>query len=72
MMLAGASAVELASQVMLRGSAVLSEAVAELDAYLARKGMNAAELIGVAADQRKTFPEMPLRTDNWRKYVSEG
>jgi len=72
MMLAGASAVELASQVMLRGASVLSAAVAELDSYLACKGMNAADLIGVAADQRKTFPEMPLRTDNWRKYISEA
>jgi dihydroorotate dehydrogenase (NAD+) catalytic subunit len=72
MMLAGASAVELASQVMLRGSSVLSEAVAELDAYLDRKGLSAADLVGVAADQRKTFPEMPLKTDNWRKYVSES
>jgi dihydroorotate dehydrogenase (NAD+) catalytic subunit len=71
MMLAGASAVELASQVMLRGAPVLSSAVAELDAYLVRKGTNAKDLIGAAADQRKTFPEMPLRTDNWRKYVSE-
>jgi dihydroorotate dehydrogenase (NAD+) catalytic subunit len=71
MMLAGASAVELASQVMLRGSSVLSAAVAELDAYLARKRMNATDLIGVAADQRKTFPEMPLRTDNWRRYISQ-
>src|SRR3569623_2090987 len=72
MMLAGASAVELASQVMLRGSPVLSDALAELGAYLARKGMNAADLIGVAADQRKTFPEMPLRTDNWRKYIAKS
>jgi dihydroorotate dehydrogenase (NAD+) catalytic subunit len=71
MMLAGAGAVELASQVMLRGSSVLSSALAELEAYLHRKGLDAAELIGVAADRRKTFPEMPLRTDNWRKYVSE-
>lgn len=71
MMLAGASAVELASQVMLRGSQVLQDAVAEFEAYLARKRINAADLIGVAADQRKMFPEMPLRTDNWRKYITE-
>jgi len=43
----------------------------EFDAYLQRKGTTAAELIGVAADQRKTFPDMPLRTDNWKKYVAD-
>jgi dihydroorotate dehydrogenase (NAD+) catalytic subunit len=71
MMLAGAVAVEMASQVMLRGTPVLTSALAELDAYLQRKGMNAAALIGVTADQRKAFPDMPLRTNEWRNYVSE-
>lgn len=71
MMLAGAGAVEMASQVMLRGTPVLTSALAELDAYLQRKGLNAAELIGIAADRRKAFPDMPLRTNEWRKYVSE-
>jgi dihydroorotate dehydrogenase (NAD+) catalytic subunit len=71
MMLAGASAVEMASAVMLRGTPVLSSALEEFDAYLQRKGMTAAGLFGLAADRRKTFPEMPLRTDNWKKYVAE-
>jgi len=71
MMLAGASAVEMASEVMLRGVPVLSAALQEFEAYLQRKGTGAAELIGMAADQRKTFADMPLRTDNWRKYVAD-
>jgi dihydroorotate dehydrogenase (NAD+) catalytic subunit len=71
MMLAGASAVEMASQVMLRGAPHLASALAEFETYLQRKDLSAAALIGIAADQRKTFPEMPLRTDNWRKYVAE-
>ncbi|WP_445488433.1 tRNA-dihydrouridine synthase [Rhodopseudomonas sp. RCAM05734] len=71
-MLAGASAVEMASEVMLRGSSVLSDALQELDAYLQRKGLTAAELVGVAADQRKAFSDMPLRTDDWKKYVADG
>jgi dihydroorotate dehydrogenase (NAD+) catalytic subunit len=71
MMLAGAGAVEMASAVMLRGTPVLSSALAEFDAYLQRKATTAAELIGKAADQRKTFPDMPLRTDNWKKYTAE-
>jgi len=71
MMLAGAGAVEMASQVMLRGTGVLSDALQEFEAYLTRKGVTAAELVGKAADQRKTFPEMPLRTDNWKNYVAD-
>lgn len=69
MMLAGASAVEMSSPVMLRGFDLLSDALAEFSAYLQRKDMTAAALIGRAADQRKTFPQMLLRTDNWRKYT---
>ena len=69
MMLAGASAVEMSSSVMLRGFDLLSDALAEFSAYLQRKDMTASALIGRAADQRKAFPQMPLRTDNWRKYT---
>ncbi len=69
MMLAGASAVEMSSPVMLRGFDLLSDALSEFKAYLQRKYVTATSLIGRAADQRKTFPQMPLRTDNWRKYT---
>lgn len=71
MMLAGASAVGIASPVMLRGYGVLSGALAEFDAYLARKGLDAAALIGEAVNHRKTFAQMPLRPDNWRRYIPE-
>lgn len=71
MMLAGASAVEMSSNVMLRGAPALNAALDEFGAYLKRKGVSAVELIGVAADGRKTFPEMPLRPDNWRKYAAK-
>jgi dihydroorotate dehydrogenase (NAD+) catalytic subunit len=71
MMLAGASAVEMASEVMLRGAPVLASALQEFDSYLQRKGLNASQLIGMAADRRKTFADMPLRTNNWRKYVAD-
>lgn len=70
MMLAGASAVEMSSPVMIRGAATLSSALAEFEAYLKRKGLNASDLIGVAADRRVSFPARPLKTDNWKKYVS--
>ncbi|RAI38626.1 tRNA-dihydrouridine synthase [Rhodoplanes roseus] len=68
-MLAGASAVEMTSAVMLRGFDVLADALEELEAYLARKGVTARELIGRAADSRKTFAQMPMIRDNWRRYV---
>jgi dihydroorotate dehydrogenase (NAD+) catalytic subunit len=68
MMLAGASAVAMASPVMLRGYDVLAEALAEFHGFLERKNITAADLIGQAADRRKTFADMPTRTDNWRNY----
>ncbi|HMK81462.1 MAG TPA: hypothetical protein VK438_17535 [Xanthobacteraceae bacterium] len=71
MMLAGASAVAMASPVMLRGFELLESALRELADYLAAKNLNAADLVGRAADQRKGFADMPLRTDNWRKYVPQ-
>jgi dihydroorotate dehydrogenase len=69
MMLAGAAAVEIASAVMLRGVDVLADAVAELQTYLADKKVSARDLIGRAADSRKTYAAMPLRQDNWRRYI---
>jgi dihydroorotate dehydrogenase len=69
MMLAGASAVAMASPVMLRGFEVLEDSLREFAGYLERQNLRAADLIGRAADQRKSFAEMPLRTDNWRNYV---
>jgi dihydroorotate dehydrogenase len=72
MMLAGASAVAMASPVMLRGYEVLSDALAQLDGFLERKGVTAVDLIGRAADRRKSFADMPVRPDNWRNYVPAG
>jgi dihydroorotate dehydrogenase len=69
MMLAGASAVAMASPVMLRGYDLLSRAIEEFDGYLRRKNLRAAGLIGHAADQRKSFAQMPMLHDNWRNYV---
>jgi len=69
MMLAGASAVAMASPVMLRGFELLESSLREFSDYLAAKNLRAADLIGRAADQRKGFADMALRTDNWRNYV---
>jgi dihydroorotate dehydrogenase (NAD+) catalytic subunit len=72
MMLAGASAVQMASAVMLRGYGVLSDALGEFERYLKEKQINAADLVGRAADSRKSFAEMPPRPDNWRNYVPKA
>lgn len=72
MLLAGAHAVGIASPVMLRGPQVLSEALRQLDGYLESRGVTVAELIGRAADRRRSFADMPLRPDNWRNYVTPG
>jgi dihydroorotate dehydrogenase (NAD+) catalytic subunit len=69
MMLAGASAVQMSSPVMLRGFELLGRALADFEAYLADKNIPASALIGRAADSRKTFAAMPLRQDNWRNYI---
>jgi dihydroorotate dehydrogenase (NAD+) catalytic subunit len=69
MMLAGARAVGIASAVMLRGPQILSAAISQLEAYLASKRIGAAELVGIAADRRRSFADMPLRTDNWRNFI---
>jgi dihydroorotate dehydrogenase (NAD+) catalytic subunit len=71
MMLAGASAVAMASPVMLRGFELIEDSLREFSDYLLEQKLSAADLIGRAADQRKTFADMPLVTDNWRKYVPE-
>jgi dihydroorotate dehydrogenase (NAD+) catalytic subunit len=63
-MLAGASAVELASLVLTRGYEALSEAIEEIDAYLDKNSMSATELIGKAA-MVKTFESFPDRSRPW-------
>jgi dihydroorotate dehydrogenase (NAD+) catalytic subunit len=69
MMLAGASAVQIASAVQLRGYDVLSSAVTEFARYVGEKKLDAMDLIGRAADARKSFAEMPPKPDNWRNYI---
>jgi dihydroorotate dehydrogenase (NAD+) catalytic subunit len=70
-MLAGASAAEMSSAVMLRGFGLIERSLAELRDYLNAKEMVAQDLIGRAADARKTFAEMPRLKSNWRNYVPQ-
>jgi dihydroorotate dehydrogenase (NAD+) catalytic subunit len=69
MMLAGASAAELCTAIMTGGFGVIADALAEIERYLAEKGMNAYDLVGVAADRVSGFGEQPLRPDHWRAFV---
>ncbi|MDJ0389555.1 dihydroorotate dehydrogenase [Roseomonas sp. E05] len=69
MMLAGASAVGIASPVMLRGPGLIAESLAQLEGYLVSKDLTAAQLVGRAADRRRSFADMPPLDDNWRAYV---
>jgi dihydroorotate dehydrogenase (NAD+) catalytic subunit len=71
MMLAGAHGVEMTSAVMMRGSGHLKESLAQFAAYLERKGISAADLVGRAADARKSFADMPAIGDNWKNYICE-
>ena len=69
MMLAGATAVGLSSAVMLRGWQVLQDALRDLDGYLAAKGLAARDIIGRAADSRRSFAEMPVLDQVWRNHI---
>lgn len=69
MVLAGASAVGMSSEVMLRGWQVLSDAVSELDVWCKAKDVTIAEVIGRAADGRKRFADMPILDEHWRHFI---
>jgi dihydroorotate dehydrogenase len=69
MMLAGATAVEIASSVMYAGFPALARAVEEVSAYFRDRGMDAAAIVGRAADEHRTFMQMPRQEGNWRNYV---
>ena len=59
-LLAGASAVALTSAVITDGPAVLTRAIAELQAYLDEQGLDARDVIGEAADSVKTYEEVAM------------
>ncbi|MFN0160195.1 MAG: hypothetical protein ACKVQQ_03135 [Burkholderiales bacterium] len=71
MLLAGASAVEYCSAVMTGGFEVLTRAIADLDAYVTRKGGTARDLVGRAADQVAGYESMASREDFWQGFVPQ-
>ena len=54
------------------GFELIEDSLREFSDHLSRQNLSAADLIGRAADRRKTFADMPLRTDNWRNYVPKA
>lgn len=68
-LLAGACATELTSAVFTGGYDVLRRAIDELDAYLARHGCSAGELLGRAADQVQSYQQQDDRPDYWQGFA---
>lgn len=62
-LLAGASAVQLASVVWTDGFGALRRTIRELEAYLEREGLSAASLVGQATDAVMTYEEAGLRRE---------
>lgn len=60
-LLAGASAVELASAVFVEGPAALTRIRNELTAHLEAQGLDAADIVGEAADAALTYEEAAMR-----------
>jgi len=68
MILAGASAVEMCSAVMLGGFGVLKEAVESVDNYLSSKDAALSDIVGRAADSIQPFQNQPV-SYRWRDFV---
>jgi dihydroorotate dehydrogenase len=69
MLLAGASAVEMTSAVMMRGVRVLKQSIEELDGYLEEQGVSASQIIGEATDKLTAYTDQPARPGRWKQFV---
>jgi len=69
MLLAGASAVEMTSAVMMRGARVLKQSIEELDGYLEEQGVSASQIIGEATDKLTAYTDQPARPGRWKQFV---
>jgi len=61
-LLAGASAVQVASSVISEGFGAITRMSEELAAYLARQGVNARDVVGEAADSSISYEEAAVRS----------
>jgi len=62
LLLAGATAVQVATSVLVEGFGALTRMTDELRAYLTEQEVDAADLIGEAADAATTYEEVGLRS----------
>jgi dihydroorotate dehydrogenase (NAD+) catalytic subunit len=62
LLLAGASAAQVATSVIVEGFGALARITEELSAYLAQENLDAADLVGQAADAVATYEEVALRS----------
>ncbi len=62
MLLAGATAVQVASSVIVEGFGALRRMTEELGAYLEEQQLDARELVGEAADAVASYEEIALRS----------
>ncbi len=69
MLLAGASAVEMTSSVIIEGVRSLSRSIEELDGYLAEQGVTASQIVGEATDKLTAYTDQPSRPGRWQIYV---
>jgi dihydroorotate dehydrogenase len=68
-LLAGASAVQASSAIFTGGFPVIGRMLQEFSDYLDRKGLSAAELIGLAADRLGTYQQQESRPGYWTRFV---
>ncbi len=70
-MLSGASAVQMTTAVFTAGYDVIDKSLRQLEEYLDKKNMTATDLIGLAADQVKTYAEQENNENYWRGFVPD-
>ncbi len=68
MLLAGACAAEMCTAVLASGFGVIARTIAQLEHYLDDKRLDAAGLVGRAADTLQSFAEQPAN-GSWRCHV---
>jgi dihydroorotate dehydrogenase (NAD+) catalytic subunit len=61
-LLAGASAVQVATSVIAEGFGALTRMLGELEDHLAREGVDARDIVGEAADAALTYEEAAMRS----------
>src|SRR5204863_9576210 len=64
-LLAGASAVQVATSVIAEGFSAITRMVDELATYLENQGVSARDIVGEAADNAMSYEEAAMRSRAW-------